>query len=85
MIFWIYTLCSDPADVQVRLQDFWNRLLARGYTAITIKTLFLKGIDNAQKYIDPAIPATSTEHVPNLFLHLRYHPQDPSPQVLQQA
>jgi hypothetical protein len=85
MIFRIYTLCSDLTDVRVRLQDFWNRLLARGYTAITITTLFSKGIDNARRYIDPAIPATMTEHVPNLFLHLRYHPQDPAPEVLQRA
>jgi hypothetical protein len=85
MIFRIYTLCSDPIDVRVRLQDFWNRLLARGYTAVNITTLFSKGIDNARNYIDPTIPATVNEHIPNLFLHLRYHPQDPSPQVLQQA
>ena len=85
MIFRIYTLCSDPIDVRVRLQDFWNRLLARGYTAEKITTLFSKGIDNARNYIDPTAATTMTEYVPNLFLHLRYHPQDPSPQVLQQA
>jgi hypothetical protein len=85
MIFRIYTLCSDPNDVRVRLQDFWNRLLARGYTADKITTLFSNGIDNARNYIDPTVPATTDDYVPNLFLHLRYHPQDPSPQVLQQA
>ena len=85
MIFRIYTLCSDPTDVRARLQDLWNRLLARGYTADKITTPFSKGIDNARNYIDPATPAISTKHVPNLFFHLRYHPQDPSPQVLQKA
>ena len=85
MIFRIYTLCSDPNDVRIRLQDFWNRLLARGYTAVNITTLFSKGIDNARKFVDPTTPALVTEHVPNLFLHLCYHPQDPAPQVLQQA
>ena len=85
MIFRIYTLCSDPTDVKAHLQDFWNRLLARGYTAVTISTLFSKGIDNARNYVNPATPAASTELVPNLFFHLRYHPQDPSPQLLQKA
>ena len=85
MIFRIYTLCSDPTDVKARLQDFWNRLLARGYTADNITTLFSKGIDNSRNYIDPNIPAATKEHIPNLFLHLRYHPQDPAPPALQKA
>jgi hypothetical protein len=85
MIFRIYTLCSDPNDVRARLQDFWNRLLARGYTAVNITTLFSKGIDNARNFIDPTTTAIAKEYVPNLFLHLRYHPQDPAPEVLQRA
>ena len=35
-----FTLCSDPADVQQKLQQFWNRLLARGYEGPAIRTLF---------------------------------------------
>ena len=79
----IYTLCSDPDDVRSRLQDFWNRLISRGYPTAQIKPLFLKGLHNAREYI--ACPPTKTADTNCVFFHLRYHPQDPPSSEIQTA
>jgi hypothetical protein len=85
VIFRIYTLCSEKPDVRARLQDFWNRLLARGYTAVTIETPFRKGIANAKSFLlRHTVGPTDAESQP-LFFHLRYHPQDPPSSDIQDA
>ena len=83
-IYRIHTLCSNPADVQERLQDFWNRLLAQGYEKRDLLLPFSTGIKNAQQHlaaVENAIPPKD----PAFFFHLRYHPQDPPSSAIQQA
>jgi hypothetical protein len=85
IIYRIYTLCSDPADIRYRLQDFWNRLLARGYDGAKIRTPFEKGIANAKAFVNAPAPEPEIDPPSPLFFHLQYHPQDPPSSVIQQA
>ena len=84
IIFRIHTLCSEPPDIRYRLQDFWNRLLARGYNTAQIRLPFEKGVSNAKSFISAAARPPPDEDAP-LFFHLRYHPQDPPSSVIQTA
>ena len=86
----IYQLSSRQADVQSELCNFYSRLLDRGYKEELILPLFSKGIKNAQNYLSYSPEyreklkqeklASSSRKI---FLHLPYHPQDPSSSTLQ--
>lgn len=78
-IYRIYSLCSEPVDIRRRLQDFWNRLLARGYSKDALLPLFQAGI---AKQVNPS-PATLRD--PPVFYHVQYHPQAPRSQAIQRA
>lgn len=81
MIFRIFSLCSEPDDRRRRLQDFWNRLLARGYSTPILLPLFKKGISlQLSRATNPRPPAE-----PTFFFHTRYHPQDPPSTAIQRA
>ena len=80
----IHTLCSDPLDIRQRLQDFWNRLLARGYEKHDLLKPFSAGVAMAKAHLasldDPPPP-----NDPCFFFHLQYHPQDPPSSAIQKA
>ena len=83
----IYTLCSSPADIRSRLQDFYRRLLARGYERPDILPLFQRGLANAKAHLANATVPTDQPPPsdPAFFFHMRYHPQDPTNSAIQYA
>ena len=83
MIFRIYTLCSAPADRKARTQDFYHRLLLRGYREDKILSLFSTAITRAEAYTGP-VPVDPAAENP-IFLHLQYHPRNPPSGDLQAA
>jgi hypothetical protein len=88
----IIRLTSDPATRKLHVQRFFARLVARGYAANKIKPQFEKTLSRIQQQqqsgqqTDPAQqdaiqPATQQENP--VFLHLEYHPLDPSSSTIQ--
>lgn len=82
-LFRIHTLCSDAKDKQQRTQEFYNRLIIRGYQPSTLIPLFQKAIMRSQTYCGPVDKSDKTKH--SVILHLPYHPQDPHSQTIQRA
>jgi len=82
-LFRIHTLCSAEEDKDQRTRTFYYRLKARGYQAEKLLPLFQKAIERAKVYTGPAPQASAAERP--VFFHLQYHPQDPSPSVIQKA
>ena len=81
MLFRIYTLCTDPKDMIHRTRAFFNHLQRRGWKRDVLLPLFHKGIPKAQQYTGLS---TNREHdTTAIFLHLPFHPQNPSSSVIQ--
>jgi hypothetical protein len=76
MILRIKRLTSEPTEVLECLQSFYRRLILRGYDKRNIYPLFQ---EYALKEPDIVLPDTGDP----LFLHLKYHPKDPSSQQIQ--
>ena len=86
----IYQLCSLNEDIDKELSLFYTRLLARGYTPTKLLPLFTKGINNAISYLsrsqkqrDVLKKAKIGKLDERIFLHLPYHPQNPSSSFVQ--
>ena len=87
----IFRLNSNEDDIIQDTLSFFDRFLVRGHKSEVLTPLFLKGIENARKYI-----ATSNatrlkmkeqkleEATRRLYLHIEYHPQNPSSSKIQQ-
>jgi len=87
----IFRLNSNEDDIIQDILSFFDRFLVRGHKSEVLTPLFLKGIENARKYI-----ATSNatrlkmkeqkleEATRRLYLHIEYHPQNPSSSKIQQ-
>jgi hypothetical protein len=77
----IYHLTLEHPDRQAAIHAFYQRLRVCGYPAETLRPLFTEGISHA----------SSTRHAPpavndieeRIFLHLPFHPCNPSSQRLQ--
>ena len=78
----IYKLCSDKSDQERLIQQFYRRLLVRGYKTAHILPLFhkaaLRARPNASVHTKPK-PSLSDM----LFLHMQYHPNDPPSRSIQ--
>ena len=86
----IHQLCSDEKDVMKELKLFLHRLLDRGYQSGQLTTLFQKAMDNAKRYLQRtaldhlrAKSKKETAHRRRVFLHLTYHPANPSSKAIQ--
>ena len=79
-LYRIYTLCSEQADINQRVAQFYKRLLQRGYKSDKLKPLFLKA-EQAAKLPRPEKEEDSNQ----IFFHLQYHPNDPPSSDLQQT
>jgi hypothetical protein len=86
----IYQLCSDEQDISNRLVVFFRRLRACNYSPESLLPLFNKAIENTKAYLSrsDADHATRKEAKEldaerRVFLHLPYHPRDPSSKVVQ--
>ncbi len=81
----IYQLCSHSKDINRELSLFYTRLLNRGYTPYKLLPLFKKGINNTILYLiqtpeqrDAIKKAKTRKSDEQIFLHIPYHPQNPS-------
>jgi hypothetical protein len=71
-------LISQPHKRTTVLQQFWNRLIARGYKISQLKPLFAEGFKLPPDRTTPSVKAISP-----LYFHVRYHPADPAASVIQ--
>ena len=86
----IHQLCSDAKDVTKELKLFFHRLLDRGYQSHQLTPLFQQAMDNAEAYLRRTaldhLRAQSKKEMANrrrVFLHLPYHPSNPSSKTIQ--
>jgi hypothetical protein len=86
----IHQLCSDAKDITKELKLFFHRLLDRGYQSDQLTPLFQQAIDNAEAYMQRkalyhlcAKSKKETAHRRQVFLHLPYHPSNPSSKTIQ--
>ncbi len=87
----IHRLCSSPREVDKHTRSFFLRLINRGHSAATLTPLFRRATNNALTYMSHSedehdthrqTKQSKTDHT--IFLHLQYHPQDPTARDLQQ-
>ena len=83
----IYTLCSDSVEQKRLLSQFYQRLIVRGYKQSAISPLFIKaairfGINTSSPNIINT--KTTTSFADTIFLHLPFHPGNPSSSDIQQ-
>ena len=50
-ILWIHSLCSEQDDINLRMKQFYARLLVRGYQQNLLIPAFTKGIIGARSFI----------------------------------
>lgn len=86
----IYQLCSDTNDVEKELKLFFHRLLDRGYQTAQLTPCFQRAMDNATAYLKRSTidrlrvrSKKETTHRQRVFLHLPYHPANPSSKTIQ--
>ena len=86
----IYQLCSNATDKERELKLFFHRLLDRGYQSSHLTPLLQQAIDNAKAYLQRtalehllAKSKKETAHRRRVFLHLPFHPSNPSPKAIQ--
>ncbi len=86
----IHQLCSDTKDVTKELKLFFHRLLDRGYQFHQLTPLFQQAMDNAEVYLRRtaldhlrAQSKKKTAQRHRVFLHLPYHPANPSSKTIQ--
>jgi hypothetical protein len=75
----VFRLTSTNTDREATIRKFYRRLCDRGYTPITLRPLFHNALRRAQ--ISRCKPIDDQEE--RIYLHLEYHPYDPSSRVLQ--
>jgi hypothetical protein len=86
----IHQLCSDANDVTTELKLFLHRLLDRGYQSHRLTPLFQQAMDNTMVYLQRtpldhlrAKSKKEAAHRRRIFLHLPYHPANPSSKAIQ--
>lgn len=85
-----FLLCTVKSDIQVKLDEFYARLLNRGHQPSTLLPLFDKAISNAASYIEKsdedkkaAALAKIEAAQRSVYFHLTYHPNDPPSRTIQ--
>ena len=86
----IHSLCSRIQDIEDELVSLFRCLVDRGHQAQGLVPLFSQAITNAKRYLaqDPAFRVRKKQEKledsrRRVFLHLPYHPQNPSSQEIQ--
>jgi hypothetical protein len=83
MIRRVYRLTSCPDDCITYLKKFYSCLRKRGYSPETLVPLFEAGLVNRHK--PPRKKSKSPTPQDTLFLHVPYHPSNPSSKDLQSS
>ena len=83
-------LCTHSEDADSSIRDFMNRMLARGHKQESLAPLFIKANENAKAFLSRTpeereyMKQQKSKNAHNqLFLHLQYHPDDPSTRDIQ--
>jgi hypothetical protein len=80
------SLCSDSQDADSKILAFWRHLVARGYSASTLRPLFDKALKSLITFLDRPLPVPADPDHECLWLFkVRYHPQDPTSSAIPQA
>lgn len=79
----IYTLCSEVGDQQQLLNDFYRRLLVRGYKAPILLPLFRSASVRFNSKATKTIIAKNADLTDSVFIHLPYHPNNPKSHEIQ--
>ncbi len=86
----IHQLCSRATNIVRELKLFFLCLLDQGYQSLQLMLLFQQAIDNAKNYLQctaldhvRAKSRKDTAHCRRVFLHLLYHPANPSSKSIQ--
>ena len=87
-ILWIHSLCSEQDNIDLRMKEFYVRLLIRGYQRDLLIPTFSKGITGAHLFIKrESVWIYVSDFDKNtqgcVFFHLKYHPRDPNSKSLQ--
>jgi hypothetical protein len=85
MVRRVYRLTTDPLDCQDSLRQFYRRLRFRGYPKTTLLPLFTAGLANRFKPPRKKKETQSTSPNDTLFLHVPFHPANPSSAALQET
>ena len=75
-VFRVRTLCSKKSDQQLKLQEYFRCLVARGYDPEVLKKLFR--VAQVQR-----ITKERSSDRKRIFFHTRYHPKNTSPADIQ--
>lgn len=84
-IFRIFTLCSVDSDREQRTRTFFQRLIARGYKAENLRTIFYSAMCRAKDYTGPQATRDTSKMKSSVILHLPFHPNDPPSYEVQKA
>jgi hypothetical protein len=86
----IHQLCSNTSDVVKEKKQFLHHLFDQGYQLAQLTPLFQKAVDNAKAYLrcialdHLRVPfMKQASHHQRVFLHLPYHPANPSSKTIQ--
>lgn len=86
----IRRLCTNQIDATSHIQQFFDRLLARGHTAEQLAPLFRRAEANANDYLQRSPAEKETlrrqkwiDAQQQLYFHLQYHPEDPPSSTIQ--
>jgi hypothetical protein len=83
MIIRIFRLTSDPQYTQTYIQQFYDRLCARGYSTQTLRPIFLDAISSISTMDSSYSSTTTCADSSTFYLHVRYHPNLPSSRIIQ--
>jgi len=83
MVTRIIRLTSSQEDCEGSIRSFFRRLCARGYKPDKLRPLFYDAFAKASR-VRPQLEDSIYDEE-RVFLHLSYHPGDPSSRVLQQV
>jgi hypothetical protein len=76
----VFRLTSTNTDREASIRHFFRRLCDRGYTACTLCPLFHDALRRAQT---SRCKPSEDDQEKRIYLHLEYHPYDPSSRDLQ--
>lgn len=86
----IRRLCSKTDDADMKIGQFFTRLLARNHTGETLEPLFRRAEENAANYLhrspeqhEAIRQQKAAESSSQVFFHLQYHPEDPPSRDIQ--
>jgi len=85
-ILCIHRLCTNKHDIHQKTQVFFQLLTHRGYSPTHLRPIFKHATYKVTSFLtsQQTHNTDSKSHHPKVFLHLQYHPQDPTCKTIQQ-